>query len=241
MAKVAIVTGSATGLGAACAVDLAGRGWNVAINYTKSKKEADATYAAVKAKGVDAILVQADMGQDADCKKLASETLKKWGRIDGLVNNAGTTKFQSQGDLEGVSPEDFDRILRVNVTGPYMMSRAVYPTMKKQWDEKQERGSIVNISTLATRKPFPGEGGYAMAKAGLAQMTRHMAIELAGTGIRINTALMGWLDGAPTVLLRAARSPRASVTSVSSKRSARTGCPSGSSSRSPARGNRCAT
>ena len=73
MAKVAIVTGSATGLGAACAVDLAGRGWNVAINYTKSKKEADETYAKVKAKGVEAILVQADMGQDADCRKLAAE------------------------------------------------------------------------------------------------------------------------------------------------------------------------
>ena len=149
MAKVAIVTGSATGLGAACAVDLAGRGWNVAINYTKSKKEADETYAKVKAKGVDAILVQADMGQDADCKKLAAETLKKWGRVDGLVNNAGTTKFQNQGDLDGVSAEDFDRILRVNVTGPYMMSRAVWPAMKKQWDDKQERGSIVNIGSIA--------------------------------------------------------------------------------------------
>ena len=127
MAKVAIVTGSATGLGAACAVDLAGRGWNVAINHTKSKKEADETFSKVKAKGADAILVQADMGQDADCKKLAAETMKAWGRIDGLVNNAGTTKFQNQGDLDGVSAEDFDRILRVNVTGPYMMSRAVWP------------------------------------------------------------------------------------------------------------------
>src|SRR5689334_24937244 len=115
--KVAIVTGSATGLGASCAIDLAERGWNVVVNYTKSKKEADETYAAVKAKGVEAILVQADMGQDADCRKLAAETLKKWGRVDGLVNNAGTTKVQSQGDLEGVSAEDLDRILRVNVTG----------------------------------------------------------------------------------------------------------------------------
>ena len=96
--------------------------------------------------GVEAILVQADMGQDADCRKLAAETLKKWGRIDGLINNAGTTKFQNQGDLDGVTPEDFDRILRVNVTGPYMMSRAVFPTMKKQWEDKQERGAIVNIS-----------------------------------------------------------------------------------------------
>src|ERR1700752_2206129 len=86
--KVAIVTGSATGLGASCALDLAGRGWNVGINYAKSRKEAEGTLAAVKAKGVEAILVQADMGQDADCRKLAAETLKQWGRIDGLINNA---------------------------------------------------------------------------------------------------------------------------------------------------------
>src|ERR1700755_1460029 len=140
MAKVAIVTGSATGLGAACAVDLAGRGWNVAINYTKSKKEASEPYARVKAKGADAIRVQSDMGQDSDCKKLAAETLKKWGRVDGLVNNAGTTKVENQGDLDCVSAGGLDRTLRVNVTGPYMMSRAVWPTMKKQWDDKQERG-----------------------------------------------------------------------------------------------------
>src|SRR6058998_2751925 len=113
--KVAIVTGSATGLGARCAVDLAERGWNVVVNYTKSKKEADETFAAVKAKGAEAILVQADVGQDSDCRKPAAEAVKQWGRIDGLINNAGTTKFQSMGDLEGVTPEDFDRIMRINV------------------------------------------------------------------------------------------------------------------------------
>ena len=83
----------------------------------KGVAQAKDTYEKVKAKGAQAILVQADMGQDADCKKLAAETLKAWGRIDGLVNNAGTTKFQSQGDLDGVSPEDFDRILADTVKG----------------------------------------------------------------------------------------------------------------------------
>ena len=198
--KVAIVTGSATGLGASCALDLAERGWNVVINYTKSKKEADATYAAVKAKGVDAILVQADMGQDADCKKLASETLKKWGRIDGLVNNAGTTKFQSQGDLDGVSPEDFDRILRVNVTGPYMMSRAVWPIMKKQWDEKQERGSIVNISSIAGVMGVGTSIPYAASKGALNTLTLSLA-RWFGPAVRVNTVCPGfiqtrWLLGA---------------------------------------------
>src|SRR5262245_56660636 len=100
--KVAIVTGSATGLGASCALDLAERGWNVVINYTKSRKEAEESFEAVKAKGAEAILVQADVGQDTDCRKLAAETLKQWGRIDGLINNAGTTTFQNMGDLEAV-------------------------------------------------------------------------------------------------------------------------------------------
>jgi len=198
--KVAIVTGSATGLGAACAIDLAGRGWNVAINYTKSKKEADETYAAVKAKGVEAILVQADMGQDADCRKLAAETMKKWGRVDGLVNNAGTTKFQSQGDLEGVTPEDFDRILRVNVTGPYMMSRAVYPTMKKQWDEHQDRGSIVNISSIAGVMGVGTSIPYAASKGALNTLTLSLA-RWFGPAVRVNTVCPGfiqtrWLLGA---------------------------------------------
>ena len=84
------------------------------------------------------------------------------------------------------------KAMNVNALGGLRMAQAVIPTMKAQ-----ASGSIVNISTLATRKPFPGEGGYAMAKSALAQMTRHMAVELGGTGIRINTTLMGWLDGVP--------------------------------------------
>jgi 3-oxoacyl-[acyl-carrier protein] reductase len=198
--KVAIVTGSATGLGAACAVDLAGRGWNVAINYTKSKKEADETYEKVKSKGVQAILVQADMGQDADCRKLAAETLKAWGRVDGLVNNAGTTKFQNQGDLDGVTPEDFDRILRVNVTGPYMMSRAVWPTMKKQWDDSQDRGSIVNISSIAGVMGVGTSIPYAASKGALNTLTLSLA-RWFGPAVRVNTVCPGfiqtrWLLGA---------------------------------------------
>src|SRR5215813_6177621 len=173
--KVAIVTGSATGLGASCALDLAGRGWNVVINYTKSKKEADETFTAVRAKGADAILVQADVGQEADCNKLVAETMKAWGRVDGLINNAGTTKFQAQGDLEGVTPDDFDRILRINVTGPYMMSRAVYPAMKKQYEDNGERGSIVNISSIAGVMGVGTSIPYACSKGALNTLTLTLA------------------------------------------------------------------
>ncbi|MGY8685680.1 SDR family oxidoreductase [Bradyrhizobium sp. UFLA05-153] len=193
MAKVAIVTGSATGLGAACAVELASRGWNVAINYTKSKKEADETLAKVKALGVEAILVQADMGQDADCRRLAAETLQKWGRIDGLINNAGTTKFQKEGDLHGVAAEDFDRILRINVAGPYMMSRAVWPTMKKQWDESKERGSIVNISSNAGATGIGSSIPYVASKGALNTLTLAMARWL-GPAVRVNTVCPGFIQ-----------------------------------------------
>jgi 3-oxoacyl-[acyl-carrier protein] reductase len=191
--KVAIVTGSATGLGAECAIDLAGRGWHLVINYTKSKKEADETFAAVKAKGAEAILVQADVGQDADCKKLIDETMKKWGRIDGLINNAGTTKFQNQGDLDGVTPEDFDKILRVNVTGPYMMSRAAYPVMKKQWEEKQERGSIVNISSIAGVMGVGSSIPYACSKGALNTLTLTLA-RWFSPAVRVNTVCPGFIQ-----------------------------------------------
>lgn len=198
--KVAIVTGSATGLGATCAIDLAGKGWNVAINYSRSKKEADETYAAVKAKGVDAILVQADMSQDSECRKLAAETLSKWGRVDGLINNAGTTKFQSQGDLDGVSAEDFDRILRLNVTGPYMMTRAVFPAMKKQYEADGSRGSIVNISSIAGVMGVGTSIPYAASKGALNTLTLSLARQLAPV-VRVNTVCPGfiqtrWLLGA---------------------------------------------
>jgi 3-oxoacyl-[acyl-carrier protein] reductase len=191
--KVAIVTGSATGLGASCALDLAERGWNVAINYTKSKKEADETYEKVKAKGVEAILVQADMGQDADCRRLAGETMKKWGRVDGLINNAGTTKFQNQGDLDGVTPEDFDRILRVNVTGPYMMGRAVFPAMKRQWEEHQQRGSIVNISSIAGVMGVGSSIPYACSKGALNTLTLTLA-RWFSPAVRVNTVCPGFIQ-----------------------------------------------
>ncbi|MER9195636.1 SDR family oxidoreductase [Mesorhizobium australicum] len=193
MNKVAIVTGSATGMGATCAINLAARGWNVTINYTRSKNEAEETYAKVKAQGVEAIVVQADVGQDADCRKLAAETLSEWGRIDGLINNAATTKFQKAGDLEDVTPEDFDRIFRVNTTGAFMMSRAVFPAMKRLWEESKERSAIVNVSTNAT---FTGNGSslpYVLSKGALNTLTAMLARWLS-PAVRVNTICPGFIQ-----------------------------------------------
>ena len=120
MKKAAIVTGSASGIGAATAVELANRGWGVVINYSKSAEKAKE----VLSKCDDALLVQADVGDDAACRKLAQAAIDKWGRVDALVNNAGTTKFVRHADLEGLSAEDFLRIYRLNVIGPFQAVRA---------------------------------------------------------------------------------------------------------------------
>jgi 3-oxoacyl-[acyl-carrier protein] reductase len=193
MAKTAIVTGSATGLGAACALQLAEVGWNVVVNYSRSRKEAEETYEKVRAKGAEVLLVQADVGQDNDCRRLAAQAVSKWGRIDGLINNAATTKFQKDHDLEDVAPEDFDRIMRINVAGPYMMTRAVWPTMKRQWDELGERGSIVNISSTAGATGSGSSIPYIASKGALNTLTLTLARWLS-PAVRVNTVCPGFIQ-----------------------------------------------
>lgn len=193
-AKVAIVTGSATGVGAACARQLADLGWNVVVNYTRSKAEADETVAAVQAKGVEAELVQADVGSDADCKRLVEAAMKRWGRVDGIVNNAGTTKFQNQGDLDGVQAEDFENIYRINVVGPYQMSRAAFPVMKQQWESRQERSAIVNISSVAGVMGVGSSIPYMCSKGALNTLTLALAKWLA-PAVRVNTVCPGFIQG----------------------------------------------
>src|SRR5690349_6329167 len=123
--KSAIVTGSATGIGASVAIGLARRGANVVVNYTKSEKEAREVVKAVKAAGAEARLVQGNVAEDADCKKLAAAALDAWGSVHILVNNAGTTKFAAHNDLDALSADDFHNIYGVNVIGAFQMIRAV--------------------------------------------------------------------------------------------------------------------
>src|SRR4029077_4914923 len=118
---VCIVTGAATGSGAACAVQLARKGVRVVVNYSRSEAEAKATVKACEAAGGEAVLGQADVASDADCRALAQPALNKWGRIDALINNAGITKFAAASDLDALSAEDFQRVYAVNVIGPYQM------------------------------------------------------------------------------------------------------------------------
>ena len=187
--SVCIVTGSGTGIGAACALDLAKRGCRVVINYTKSEGEARDTAKQCEAAGGEAIVVQANVAEDADCKKLAQAALDKWGRIDGLVNNAGITKFvPNHRDLDGLVADDFQRIYAVNVIGSFQMIRAVAPAM-----QKQGKGSVVNVASIAGVVGNGSSVAYAASKGALNTMTLSLARALSPE-IRVNAVCPGFVE-----------------------------------------------
>ncbi len=191
--KVAIVTGSATGVGSAAAILLAEKGCNVVINYTRSEKEAQATAEACRAKGAEAICVQADVSDDDACQAMAKAAVDQWGRIDYLINNAARTKFNPYPKLDGVTKQDFLDIYAVNVVGAYQMIRAVEPHMRKTG------GAVVNDSSIGGVTGIASSIPYAASKAALNLMTKSLAHVLAPE-IRINTVVPGviqtrWLQG----------------------------------------------
>lgn len=185
--RVAVVSGSATGIGAACARHLAAAGLNVAVNYTKSAKEAEATAAACRALGVEALVVRGDVAEDADCRALAAAALGAWGTLDVLVNNAGTTRFAAAGDLESLTADDFARIFAVNVTGAYQLTRAAAPHLKAAG------GSVVNVSSHSGFSGIGSSMAYAASKGALNTLTLSLARELAPE-VRVNAVCPGFVD-----------------------------------------------
>lgn len=187
--KVVIVTGAGPGMGQAMCRGAAAEGAKVVVS-ARSADAIAAIVADIGAKGGEAIAVPCDVSQTAQCQVLAQAALDTWGRIDGLVNSAYC--HPDWANLESHSIEQALQAMDVIAVGALRMAQAVIPAMRAQGS-----GAIVNVSTLASRKPMPGEGGYAMAKAALNQLSRQLAVELSGSGIRVNTALMGWMMGAP--------------------------------------------
>ena len=182
-ARVAIVTGSASGIGAATAVELSRRGFWVVVNYSKSRDMAEA----VVKRCAGAIAVRADVGEDAECRKLAQAALDKWGRIDALVNNAGTTKFVKHADLDGLSADDFLRVYRLNVVAPFQMARACAPALKAA------KGAMVNVSSVAALLGTGSSIAYAASKAALNSLTMSLARVL-GPEVRVNAVCPGYVD-----------------------------------------------
>jgi 3-oxoacyl-[acyl-carrier protein] reductase len=192
-----IVTGSATGLGSSVARLAASRGANVLINYTKSDAEAGETAAACRDLGVEALVCQGDVASDDDCRRMAAAAYDRWGRLDGLVNNAGQSVFASSADLESLSSEDFLRIYSVNVVGAYQMVRAAAPHLKAGG------GAVVNVSSISALTGSGSSIAYAASKGALNTMTVSLARALAPE-IRVNAVCPGpfhsrwWSDGLGT-------------------------------------------
>jgi 3-oxoacyl-[acyl-carrier protein] reductase len=170
MSKVAIVTGGNSGMGEATVRELTKRGWHVAaMARSKVQKE-----------------YQGDVAEDADCRRVARAVLEKWGRIDALINSAGTTKFVAHTDLEGLSADDILGIFRVNLVGPFQMIRACAPALK------QARGCIVNVSSVASILGTGSSIAYAASKAALDTMSHSLARAL-GPDIRVNVVAPGYV------------------------------------------------
>ncbi len=186
--KVAIVTGSATGVGAAAALMLAERGCNVVINYTRSKDEAEDTALQCRDKGVEALVFQADVSDDASCRAMVQAAVDAWGRVDYLINNAARTKFNPYENLEGLDKQDFLDIMAVNVAGAYQMVRAVEPHMRKLGE-----GAIVNNSSIGGVTGIGSSIAYTASKAALNMMTKSLAHVMAPE-IRINAVVPGMIQ-----------------------------------------------
>jgi 3-oxoacyl-[acyl-carrier protein] reductase len=191
--KTAIVTGSATGIGAAVAIGLARSGANIVVNFSKSEDEAKETADVVREAGGKALVVQGDVARDEDCRKIAGAAMAEWGRIDILVNNAGITKFAAHADLDALSDTDFHRLYAVNVIGAFQMVRASLGGLKASG-----RGAVVNISSIAGLYGIGSSIAYAASKGALNTMTQSLARALA-PHVRVNAVCpgfvaTGWFD-----------------------------------------------
>ena len=187
-AGVAIVTGSSSGVGAACARKLAELGSHVVINYAHNEAGAQATADACMSYGVETLVVRADVADDAACRAMVAAAIAKWGRVDALINNAGTTKFCAHDNLEGLSAADFQRIYAVNTIGPFQMTRAVAPFM-----QRGGRGAIVNVASVAAVQGVGSSIAYAASKGALKTQTMSLA-RVMGTEVSVNAVLPGFIE-----------------------------------------------
>lgn len=188
--RVAIVTGASSGIGAASACMLAERGVRVLVTYAGNAAGADEVVATCRAAGAEAEAVQGDVADDAACRAIAAAATDRWGRIDVLVNNAGTTVSADARDLDALDAEDFRRLYDVNVIGAYQMTRAALPALTASG-----HGSVVMTSSIAGVIGLGSSIAYAASKGALNTMTLSLARSLAPE-VRVNAVCPGFVDSA---------------------------------------------
>ena len=185
--KSALITGGGTGLGRAIALQFAREGVNLAINYSRSVEDAEKTAADAQALGVKAFAIKADVSEAEAAEKLVVEAAERLGGLDILINNAGTTKFVSFQDLDGLDADDFMRLFKTNAMSIFFASRAAGRIMKKQGF-----GHIINTVSIAGLRPQGSSIAYAVSKAAGIQLTKCLAVALAPE-INVNAVAPGLL------------------------------------------------
>ena len=179
--RVVLVTGAASGIGAATARRFMADGWHVVLNHVDEGQRAAAQAVAASAgKGLKAVPLKGDVTKDADCRALIAGTVAEFGRLDALVNAAGISKMVPLADFEGLSPEDFQRIYAVNTIGPFLMMRAAAPHLVATGN-----GAVVNISSRAALTGTGSSIAYAASKGALNTLTLSFARQLA-PHVRVN-------------------------------------------------------
>jgi 3-oxoacyl-[acyl-carrier protein] reductase len=191
--KVAIVTGAGTGIGRSIAVRLARAGAGIVVNYSRSEHEARETVAQVEHSSAPAMLYQADVSDDQAVRAMVAAAIERLGRVDVLVNNAGTTNFVAHDDLEGLTEEFWDRAMAVNVKGLFFCSRAAAPELRRN------HGAIINITSIAGLNGGGSSIAYAASKAAAISVTKSLARVLAPE-VRVNAIAPGivmtrWVAG----------------------------------------------
>src|ERR1700722_11582953 len=187
----AIITGSASGLGAAPPAILAKGGARIVINYSSSQKEAEETADLCRTAGAEVVVVQGDVSRDEDCKKIVAAA--PWDHLDVLINNAGITKHVPHDNLDGLSAEDFQRLFGVNTIRPFQMVRAARSLLEAGAKASGHASTVVNVSSVAGISGVGSSVAYAASKGALNTMTLSLARALAPL-IRVNTVCPGYID-----------------------------------------------
>ncbi len=183
--KVVLVTGGSRGIGKEVAEVYAENGYDVVINYVSDKTDVEGIKKEFEEKGVKCLLVKADVSKAEDVENMVEETIKEFGKIDVLVNNAGITRDTL---LMRMSEEDFDKVIEINLKGTYLVTKAVTKYMMKK-----RNGSIINLASVVGVVGNAGQCNYSASKAGIIGFTKSVAKELASRNIRANAVAPGFI------------------------------------------------